>query len=231
MIRKKAFTLMEVTITLIILATLLAIVIPALNNITPNKNNVLFRKAYSNFSEAVHAMLNDSELYPTTTWQALGTEATNKKSICENIASKLNLIGEVSCNTNYGMLKPNGTPEGTLVNPDLNSLANGDTSSKPSFTTADGMDWYFTSATVKSLSNIVLDSQGNWISGNEGQMIITVDVNGPLPPNTLAEKENDCTGDRYRFKLFSTGRIYLYNNEFRYYCSVKALEEGTRFLK
>ena len=63
---KKAFTLAELTVALSIVGVLAAIVVPAVHNMAPNKEMIMFKKAYGEFTRVINELINNDELYPET---------------------------------------------------------------------------------------------------------------------------------------------------------------------
>ncbi len=61
---KKGYTLMEVLIVLVVLATIAVLVMPSILSSMPNKNKLLFRKSYSTLAQAVYEITNNRFLYP-----------------------------------------------------------------------------------------------------------------------------------------------------------------------
>lgn len=61
---KKGFTLAEMLATIAIIGTLAIILIPALNDSRPNKELLMYRKAFSITERVVSELVNDEELYP-----------------------------------------------------------------------------------------------------------------------------------------------------------------------
>ncbi len=88
-----AFTLAEMIITLTVVAVIAALVIPVLINVKPDTNNILFRKAFYTFSEAVYAIVNDTSLY-TDDNPAFTAAAQNNSNICQNLTNMLSITGD-----------------------------------------------------------------------------------------------------------------------------------------
>ncbi len=65
--KKNGFTLAEVLIALTVVGVVSVVLIGALGKIKPNKEKVLFRKAYNTTVRIVSEMINDEELYPDST--------------------------------------------------------------------------------------------------------------------------------------------------------------------
>ncbi len=61
---KKAFTLAELTVALSIVGVLAAIVVPAVHNMAPNKEMIMFKKAYGEFVRITSEMVNNDDIYP-----------------------------------------------------------------------------------------------------------------------------------------------------------------------
>src|SRR5574344_1638469 len=61
---KKAFTLSEILIAMLVMGVLAAFLIPAMTKMSPNDKGVLFKKSYAQLSEFVSEMINDETLYP-----------------------------------------------------------------------------------------------------------------------------------------------------------------------
>lgn len=81
---KYAFTLSEVLITLVLVGIIASILLPALIQNKPDKNKVLFKKAYTTVENIVTELVNDDRLYPL----ANGTEGLdNTTSVMVNDTS------------------------------------------------------------------------------------------------------------------------------------------------
>ena len=62
---RKAFTLAELMVCLLLISVLATILLPAIMQNRPNKNKVMFRKAYYIIERVVSELINDDDLYPT----------------------------------------------------------------------------------------------------------------------------------------------------------------------
>ena len=60
-----AFTLAEVMITLVVLGIMAAILMPVVKNLYPDKQMVMFRKAYYVAERMVYELVNDEDFYPS----------------------------------------------------------------------------------------------------------------------------------------------------------------------
>ena len=61
---KKAFTLSELMVVMVVLGVLASIAIPAVMKVKPSQNRVMFKKAYSTMEKAVSVLSNDDVAYP-----------------------------------------------------------------------------------------------------------------------------------------------------------------------
>ena len=60
---KKAFTLAEVMVTLAVFGVLAALLLPAIANVRPNKNKVMFKKAYYVKSRLLYFYIYETILF------------------------------------------------------------------------------------------------------------------------------------------------------------------------
>lgn len=117
---KKAFTLAEVMVTLALISVISSILVPAIMQVKPDRNKLLFKKAYTSVEKIVTEIVNDDNLYPITSdTEGLDNTASvtlNDKTysgaskFCELFALKLNIIenqancgGTKSFTTNDGV--------------------------------------------------------------------------------------------------------------------------------
>ena len=63
----RAFTLTEILLTLGILGVVAALALPGLFGTKPNKEMIMFKKAYGTVSRIVMELVNDNKLYPDDT--------------------------------------------------------------------------------------------------------------------------------------------------------------------
>lgn len=62
----RGFTLTEVLIAMLVLGIIIAATVPVMMRLTPNKNVVMFRKAFYATENIVNSLANDSYYYPDT---------------------------------------------------------------------------------------------------------------------------------------------------------------------
>lgn len=131
-IRKKAFTLAEALIALCIIGVVVALLLRTLNRVTPNKEKIMFVKAYHALEQVVADTINDPNKYdqefgatenadfsqnplspdgtsaPTVTTQGQSFTVTSGNALCVYAAEKLNVIGTISCGSGQNFITSNG---------------------------------------------------------------------------------------------------------------------------
>lgn len=190
---KKAFTLAETLITLIIVGVIAATVTPIIMSAIPNTNKVKFKKAYSVTETAITNMINNDIIYPAsailTAGDGLdyeqgfnntaaipngnGAVTPNINKFCYYMADQMNIIGQSNCPTADAITTVPYT--------------------KPNFTTTDGVDWYIyipvkdtDNAAQTGASSITTTSQFP-LNSNYYTTKIILDVNGSKTPNCTAD--------------------------------------------
>ena len=191
--KKNAFTLSEVLITLTILGVVAAVLIPTIMNIGPNKNKAMFKKAYNTLEKVVSELINDEGLYPedttlvgffnTTAATIEGSSYSGGIKFCNLISKKLNIIGaSTNCNA-------------------AQTLTSGDTNKGTgSFTTNDGITWYFSPTAFSSTATTTA--------------VVTVDINGTSQysnssPNCRYNATTCKNPDQFEVYVVNTGRMYV----------------------
>lgn len=168
---RKAFTLAETLITIGLIGILAAILIPAVTSISPNRNKVMLRKAYTTLEQTIAKMANDDINYPADQVTTMGgyvyprvfnntTQTTNTSNkFCYFFADNLTTIGNITC-----PVITFGYKQATTV------LAN----------TTDGISWFFGGTSLGSeAANFPVDTTKYYT-------FIIADVNGVAnAPNCL----------------------------------------------
>lgn len=108
--RKKGFTLAEILIAMGVLGIIATVLLPVVIQSSPNQSKVMFRKAYSSLQNAVNAMINDDNNYPSTQTITLSnisyplgfnyttvTSNASTNKFCYFLTDSMNTIGTVSC--------------------------------------------------------------------------------------------------------------------------------------
>ena len=188
--KSKGFTLAEVLITLAIIGIIASIMLPALRGASPNKEQIMLKKAYYLIGRNVNELINDEEFYPEREDENLtgfsnvniadqtadGREATyhgqaysGNSKFCGLFAARMNIRGNVNCNQAI----------------DLNAGGN--------FQSADGIIWSM--------------PIGNFNRGGvNAPQTISVDVTGQSGQNCF--EGNGCaTPDRFNIFVDRYGRI------------------------
>ncbi len=179
---KYAFTLSEVLITLVLVGIIASILLPALIQNKPDKNKVLFKKAYTTVENIVTELVNDDRLYPL----ANGTEGLdNTTSVTVNDTS-------YSGNTKFCKLfalKLNTIETDDAIQCGADNVA---------FTTSDSIQWYMPETAFAADAKIKVDVNGskepnceyNTTSCDEpDQFAIYVSPDGSVGVKGVKEKE------------------------------------------
>lgn len=159
---KNGFTLAEVLVSLVVIGAIVMIALPILN-MSANQDNILYKSAYRTTEKAVFSLTQDTALYPTGD---LSFPAAPPNTFCQDFVTKLNPVGTVNCLTDA-------------------SLASG----IPSFTTTNGMRWWFSSA---ANPNFTVDPITIW-----------VDINGNREPNSATATNKDIL----KIYVYKSGKI------------------------
>lgn len=61
----KGFTLAELMVCLALISIIATLMMPAISKLKPNKNKIMFKKAYSITERVVSELIDDNDLYPT----------------------------------------------------------------------------------------------------------------------------------------------------------------------
>lgn len=130
--KKKAFTLAEALIALCIIGVVVALLLRTLNRVTPNKEKVMFVKAYHALEQVVADTINDPNKYdqefgattnadfsqnplspdgsaaPIVITQGQSFTVTSANALCVYSAEKLNVLGTISCGSGENFTTSNG---------------------------------------------------------------------------------------------------------------------------
>ena len=195
---KNAFTLAELMVTLTVCAFLAALLLPAIAYIRPDKNKVLFKKAYYVAERMVYELVNDEDFYPTTgetvgfanTGMAsyLGytyggdTEPDQKSKFCKLFARKVNTeTDEVNCDDSHS--EPNLT-------------GSSGTFKEPSLITTDGIAWYLPY------------SKFDKTTGDTSETIY-VDINNETGPNCVYNATTCQRPDIFTIYVEPDGKMFV----------------------
>lgn len=179
---KKGFTLSETLVSLVVIGIIAAVLIPVLNNVRPDKDRLLYKKALYTMQNAIATAINDNTINASNTSAFWAGDEVQPQDFCNNIADTMNVVGAVNCG-NIG------------------------SSTTPNFTTSNGSKWWglggsdpadkFTLTGAKSTKVITVDVNGN--SGenqdNVDQLKLKVRYDGRVTTDTSWTKENEYLSD------------------------------------
>ncbi len=103
---KKAFTMTEALIIIGIIGVIAALSIVAVNTAKPDKDIIMFRRAYSETQKVIRELLTDKELYPKAEVLALNLNSSKLMSMA--ISRNCNQIQRELCSYKAEMLPPDG---------------------------------------------------------------------------------------------------------------------------
>ena len=194
---KYAFTLAEVLVTLAVVAIISTILMPAIGKARPNKQKVLFKKAYSVAERMVYEIVNDEDLYPQSA-TTVGLDNTAEiEYLNNNYGSKDNAAEQKSKFCKIFARKVNTTSD-TISCAEANSAFTG----SPSFITTDGIAWYMP-----------------YTDFSTTPQTIRVDVNGTANPNCTYNSSTCVNPDRFKIKVESDGKMYVDGEKEKEYLS------------
>lgn len=192
---KKAFTLAELMIALVVTGVLSAVLIPAVVEIPVNQNKIMFKKAYYSSERVVSELINDDKLYPlsdtlvgflNTVAATIGgtTYSTPATKFCNLFVEKINISGTANCSTSQTVTTGNS------------NLGTGN------FRTNDGMTWYvpvsaFTTGTDGEIETIIVDVNG------------TSTYNEKKSPNCLYNASTCPSPDQFTIKVRNDGKLII----------------------
>lgn len=191
---KKGYTLAEVLVVMALLGILAAILLPAVSNVRPDRNKMMFKKAYHIAERIVYELVNDDNLYPSKEGKYYGLdnlEQVNDNGVampadslkfCSLFVRRLNTVDDIiTCTSTTAKAATNGTH------------------ATPTTTTTDGIDWYVPQSTFIS-------------SGNPTTATIYVDINGEKGPNCFqksADPDYCPKPDIFRIVVKTDGKMYV----------------------
>ena len=184
----KGFTLAEVLVTLGIIGVLSALVLPSLMHSVPNKEMIMYKKAFYLLSRNVNELINDEDFYPDNpNINIIGLANVNIANQTADGREATYHGVQYSGTTKFCGLM--GARMNTKQKPTCNINCNG--SSTFSFRTVDGITWCIPPTNFSS-----------------GQVTVDIDINGPEHGRNCYSNVASCTiPDRFKMIVHSDGHV------------------------
>lgn len=132
---RRAFTLAEIMVVLAVIGVIVAIITPTIVKLKPNKNKIMFKKAYYVTERVINELINDEGFYSDSDESLpgfvnegnatlYGVTISGNSKFCKLFASKLNTskltaTDDIDCTTSaLSTPTPGGTGSGNFVTND-----------------------------------------------------------------------------------------------------------------
>lgn len=192
-VNKKAFTLAEVMIALVMIGIMAALTIPIISSMGPNKKRVMFKKGYATLEQTVRELINSDVYYPVNMVSPTNCTSVTTGTVEDNTYRP----DTTECGFAYAGITDTDVPATAntdskkfyyLLSKKLNTIGtvNYTDDTKKLFTTSDGIDWY--------------------AAPSEGNYSIIIDVNGADKPNTTTPS-GTVLQDRYTIVVTYQGKL------------------------
>ncbi len=212
--KNRAFTLAELLIVLGITGVVAAVLLPAINNLMPDKTKVMYLKAYDELSQDIKNLASNSSLFFSTQeagdkdfvinqYPLLNTQAprdskfseySGKTKLCKLIAYTLNSDADNKCSDESY---------------EFNSSDFKNKFNSNAFTTANGMKWW-----IVPLKNEI--SSGDNKASYQTDIYVDVDPS-KKSPDCIYDANSCKNPDRFKFMLSADGTIIAADPMGRFY--------------
>lgn len=198
--KKFGFTLAEMMIVVGIIGVVATLSMSILNKAKPDKEMVMFKKAYYLMGRSIVEMINDDDMYPENMdgnqyfgnvdeVEVKGKLYEGDTKFCELFASRVNTMGTPSCT------------EKTFTD---------GTASTGQFTTADGITW------ILPISNF---------DDNSTTYPIYIDVDGEKGQNCFYNETTCKNPDRFTVEFYQDGKMEVNGEIEKKYLATSNLSE------
>ncbi len=219
---KKAFTLAELMVCLLLISVLATILLPAIIQNKPNKSKVLFRKTYYIIERVVSELINDEDIYPNNEEEGLmGFANYGEVTYAGNDYSGVTKF----CNLFFEKLNTTSASPRCVSSAETPSATPTSAENEGSFMTNDGVIWYLPATKRFASENYEAipesdDGTGHIIPGTPGGAVeqeVHVDVNGITKPNCFYDVDTCSDPDRFTVYVRYDGKVRVEGEKEREY--------------
>ncbi len=211
--RQKGFTMAEILITLAIIGVVAAIALPAVTSLMPDKNKIMYLKAYDSLVSTIKSLAYNKSIFPPV----INTGSSNIRDISKaTLANYSNVtIGDIDIEvtisdsnnvTNDKLCKVLANTFNILGS---ESCSQTEFPDSPSFTTQNGMKWWITTPMARISGRSYSDGKRSTVV--EYYSFVYVDVDPAMNSTNCFVTDAACEGrvpDRFKFIVLAGGEVY-----------------------
>ena len=195
---KKGFTLAELLIVLGITGITAAILLPAVNNLMPDKTKILYLKAYDELQQNIQSLASNSSLYPICLEQGDTTIGCQEHPLINTSKPLTKKFESYTGDTKLCKLLAFSMDAQESCKDESFTYNNSTFKSNLSFTTKNGMQWI-----VSPQARIIESDKATY------QSDIYVDVDpSKKSKNCLYDSVNCKEPDRFKFLVAADGSVF-----------------------
>ena len=220
MLNKKGFTSTEVLVTLGIVGVVAMMILPMTNKLKPNRELIMFKKAYHEVNRIVDELIQDDDLYPDKNdpnysgfanldeVEYKGKTFSGNSKFCELFATKIGASHPQCELAGYYFYKTRDF--------------------SPNFSSPDGMQWGLPAGEIYNTGDFEAGYSDDIVSSYS--RVIAVDVNGDKGDNCF-EGNNCRTPDRFIILVNRWGKTWVEGDLEKEYINSTSSTKPYKFYK